>query len=146
MSSVTTVVGFQHAFTDDAKLRLLQCREGLPAAAFLLLDFIFHVVPAFVSCSLVGSNVIHTGHLALAYAWILAYYATVVGGFDCSFQYVRLPWNRQVLAAALTPVLFQEAWNSSRVVWFVLAAAYVKEWYDLNDSIRRHVLLREAKS
>lgn len=139
VSSITTVLGFQHGATDGTKLRLLQCHKRLSTGSFLALDVLFHVVPVFVSSLHVGSNSIQMGHVVLVYVWFLTYYTTVVGGFDSKAQYVVHPWKRQVLVVAFGPALFKEAWNHSCVVWFVIAAIYVKEWYDLNDSINRTV-------
>lgn len=137
LNSATTLLGFQHGATDDTKQRLIEHHHGLHPLSFLALDFSFHTMPALLCAAWVGQARLRLRHVALVYAWFATYYITVVGGLDCTAQYVRYPWWRQVLAAVAGPLAFRIAWNRSRVAWFVIAALYVKEWYDLNDSQQR---------
>lgn len=137
LSSVVTVLAFQHGATDHTKRRLLERYHGLTPLVFLVLDLIFHVTPALLSLSRAKDRPLRLSHVLTVYSWIATYYATVAGGLDCTAQYTRYPWKRQVAAVALGTPLFAAAWNHSRGLLFVLGAFYIKEWYDLTDSIRQ---------
>lgn len=143
LSSVCTLVGFQHGGTDGTKRRLMaRCHVTSPLL-FLTTDFLGHVCPVLLSGLLMCRPrlLISPSHLVQVYTWVGLYYTLVGGGFNCEKQYGVYPWKRQVRAAAIVPLVVWVAWNRDarqnswvRSLLSGVLTFYIKEWYDLIDS------------
>ena len=151
ISSVTTVVGFQHGATDGTKKRLMQRNRIADPSLFIGADLVGHILPVILTGHMMLVNAggralyITPRHVLDSYTWIGLYYVLVGKGFNCSKQYVRYPWRRQLYASACTPLLLWGAWNRdmrhktwSSCVLLALSVYYTKEWYDLRDDHRKN--------
>ena len=149
ISSICTLITFQHAATDGTKKRLMETRNLVCPSVFLLADFVVHVCPAIVAwafmCPQNGPRkLIGPLHVTNVYIWLGTYYALVSGGFNCEKQYVPYPWRRQVYAVAIVPSAVWAAWNRDVQInsWWnsialAIAVFYIREWYDIKDSFVR---------
>ena len=146
LSSVTTLIGFQHGATNGTKRRLVES-SGTSSIRFLAMDFLAHVVPVLLTGARMTASHrrIHPSHLLHAYTWFGLDYSLVAGGFDCVRQYGPYPWRRQVRSTAIVPLAVWVAWtmDATRQTWvsrisLLVASFYTREWYDINDSQRRN--------
>lgn len=142
VSSVTTMIGFQHGATDGTIHRLMARCKLRSIPMFLLADFFGHGIPVLVSAFLVGPRRILRTHVLHAYTWIALYYLLVAKGLNCERQYVVYPWKRQVAAAIVTPLCLYTTWNHDIAhasivgrMSMAIGAYYTKQWYDALDTI-----------